>query len=114
MPNDVKAALARIQTDYDFYVACQSDPQTALADYELTDEERAAFGDPDRLEDLLKRAPQMIPPITIKGTHDWVNRAAPEKKDQADELIADEVESVKHAEDDAERREAALRLLRLL
>lgn len=118
MQDDFKAALARVQSDYAFYVQCQSDPATALADYSLSPEERAALSDPERLADSLKRGSDMrLPTITIKisGTHDWVNRAAPQKKqNQVDQLIAREVESVKRAENDDEREESTRRLMQLL
>jgi hypothetical protein len=115
MRDDFQAALARVQSDYDFYIRCQSNPATALADYALSPEERAALSDPDRLADLLnrRRAPRGLT-ITISGTHDWVNRAAPQKEDPVDELIAQEVESVKQADNDDERRESALRLIHLI
>jgi hypothetical protein len=116
MRDDFDAALARVQSDYAFYVQCQSDPATALTDYSLTSEERAALSDPERLADALKRGSDMArPSITIKisGTHDWVNRASPTKR-VADELIAQQVESVKNADNDDEREESTLRLIQLL
>jgi hypothetical protein len=115
--DDFKAALARVQSDYTFYIQCQADPVTALADYSLSPQERATLCDPQRLADSLKHGSGLrLPTITIKisGTHDWINRAAPPPKDDIDELIAREVESVKRADDDAERRASTLRLMQLL
>jgi hypothetical protein len=112
MRDDFKVTLARVQSDYAFYIRCESDPATALADYSLSAEERATLSDPERLADALKRASDIS--ITISGTHDWINRAAPEKENEVDELIAREVESVKRADNDDERGESTLRLIQLL
>jgi hypothetical protein len=119
MPDDFRAALARVQSDYDFYVRCQSDPETALADYALTADQRAALSDPDQLADALKHGTEgrwRFPSITIKisGTHDWVNRAATHDGEQVDELIAREIEAIKAADSDDQRGEATLRLMQLL
>jgi hypothetical protein len=112
MRDHFKAALARVQSDYAFYIQCESDPATALSDYSLSAEECAMFSDPERLADALKRASDIS--ITISGTHDWVNRAAPEKEKEGDDLIAREVESVKRADNNDERGESTLRLVQLL
>jgi hypothetical protein len=118
MANDFKAALARVQSDYSFYVQCQADPATALADYALTDEERAALTDPDLLAGALKRGSEAmrLPSITIKisGTHDWVNRAATHHEQQVDDLVAREVEAIRAADSDEERTQSTLRLMQLL
>jgi hypothetical protein len=113
MRKDFEAALARAQSDYDFYIHCQSDPGAALAGYSLSQEERSTLSNPQLLADFLKRGSRLIK-ITIKGTHDWVNRAAPGRTEEADDLIAREVESVKKASDDDARSDAALRLVQLL
>lgn len=113
MNSDFKAALDRVQSDYAFYIQCQSDPGQALTGYSLSPQERAMFSDPGRLAASLKRASGVK--ITISGTHDWVNRAvAPEEKAVAEDLIAREVESVKRADSDEERSASTLRLIRLL
>ena len=118
MQDDFRAALARVQSDYSFYIQCQSDPAAALSGYSLSSEERATLSDPERLADALKRGrdPRLLPSITIKisGTHDWINRAPKRKQTEEDELIAREVESVKLAGNDDERDESTLRLMRLL
>jgi hypothetical protein len=115
MRANFKAALDRVQGDYGFYVECQTDPATALAEYRLSPEERAILSDPARLEEVLQQdtATRAIK-ITISGTHDWVNRTAPPRQSAVAELLAQEVESVQQAESDAERDESALRLIRLL
>ncbi len=113
MRNDFQAALARVQSDYDFYIQCQSDPGSALVCYALSSEERATLSDPELLADFLQRGSRAIK-ITISGTHDWVNRAAPRRETDVDELIAREVESVRRAGDDGARAESALRLVQLL
>ena len=58
----------------------------------------------------------MLPPITIKisGSHDWVNRAAPPSGESADERITGELAAIAAADDDVERKDAALRLIRLI
>lgn len=117
MGRDFKGALDRVQRDYAFYIDCQLDPATALADYSLSSEEQATFRDPQRLTDALQeRSSMRLPTITIKisGTHDWINRAAAVKQEDVTEMIAREVESVRRADNDEERRESTLRLLRLI
>jgi hypothetical protein len=121
MINDFKAALARVQDDYDFYLSCRTNPQVALADYDLTAEERAALTDPDQLADVLRKTlmPRNRPSITIKisGTHDWVNRTRKPKPKppttQSDE-IQREVSVIRGAGSSQERTDAAVRLMELL
>lgn len=110
---DFERVLDRVQSDYDFYIECQRDPETALAGYDLTPEERATLQDP---EELQKRLIQGVR-ITISGTHDWVNRAAPDKRtDEADHgaRVEEAVEAVRTARSDDERSAAALRLVELV
>ncbi|MEV7739172.1 hypothetical protein AB0O75_45305 [Streptomyces sp. NPDC088921] len=117
MKRDFKAAIARVQHDYAFYIQCQSDPETALADYSLSLEEQAAFRDPQMLADALQQGTSMRSiVIKISGTHDWINRAEAQapKQEVVSELIAHEVESIRLAGNDDERRESALRLVRLV
>ena len=121
MRDDFKGALARVQSDYSFYIQCQSDPAVALAGYTLSPEERATLCDPERLADALKRGNgiRMRPSITvtISGTHDWINPSPRPKRredEDVDELIAREVESVERADSEDERGEAVLRLIQLL
>lgn len=119
MANDFRAALARVQSDYSFYIQCQTDPAGALADYSLSPDERAVLSDPELITEALMGGGDMGLPkgisITISGTHDWVNRTAPPTKPtDIEELIAREVESVQCAVSDEERRESTLRLMQLL
>ncbi|KJS58832.1 hypothetical protein [Streptomyces rubellomurinus] len=119
MRRDYDAALARVQSDYAFYIHCQSDPEAALADYELSPEEAATFSDPQLLSDALKKQGEdegrLAITVKISGTHDWINRSVPppEQKDVS-ALITSEIESVRQAGNDEERREAMLRLVRLI
>jgi len=47
--NDFKRALGRVQSDYGFYIECQANPAVALADYDLTAEERLTKLPPNAL-----------------------------------------------------------------
>jgi hypothetical protein len=111
---DFKKALARVQTDYGFYISCQTDPARALGGYDLSSDERSTLMDTEKLADLLIQDLT----ITISGTHDWVNRAAPQKpepeKDDRAALVASAVQAVKHASTDDERIGATLRLMDLV
>jgi hypothetical protein len=114
---DFKRALARVQTDYEFYIDCQTNPAVALAGYDLSPDERSTLTDPKKLADMLIRGIS----ITISGTHDWVNRAAPEKpqkkatdKADRDAKVAAEVEAIKQAGTDDERTGAVVRLMELI
>lgn len=118
MIDSFKSALARVQTDYDFYIGCQTDPDATLADYDLSSDERAALSDPDLLADVLKTRlrPRNARSITVKisGTHDWVNRTKkPPKKTNA-ARIQREVAAIGQASTDEERTSAAVRLMELI
>jgi len=117
-----KNALARVQSDYGFYIDCQTKPALALAGYDLSADERLALSDPERLATVLKTGvgSSRLPSITIKisGTHDWVNRAA--SMDAAvdaadhDAKVATEVQAIQRASSEGERTEAAVRLMELI
>lgn len=113
MLDSFTAALARIQSDYEFYIGCQTDPASTLAGYDLTPEERSALTDPGELARVLNEdlRPRNIPSITVKivGRHDWVNRTP--KKQQRHEPVVQEVAAIKSASSDEERTQAALRLI---
>jgi hypothetical protein len=120
---EFKRALARVQTDYAFYVDCQTNPAVALAGYDLTTEERATLLDPGKLGDMLMRGVETLkmklaPMITIKGTHDWVNSAAAKTPDLSrldnDSGIAREITAIRRATEDGERTRATVRLMELL
>jgi hypothetical protein len=108
-----KAALARVQSDYDFYVGCQIDPDATLADYDLTTDERSALIDPDKLAEVLRPRGWGIT-IKISGSHDWVNRTGPKKAEAKQEDIRREVEAIGLAGTEEERTEAAVRLIELI
>ena len=119
MSADFKRALARVQSDYGFYIDVQANPAAALAGYDLTAEERSALIHSETLADVLERGigVNKLPPITIKicGTHDWVNRAAAMEgalaEAEREAKVATEVEAIKRASTDAERSGAVLRLM---
>ncbi len=119
---DFKQALARVQSDYGFYIGCQTNPALALEGYSLSSDDRLALSDPEKLADVLKRGVGInrLRPITVKisGKHDWVNRAVPvdaalETADR-DAKVALEVEAAKRASTDGERTEAVVRLMELI
>jgi hypothetical protein len=119
---DFKRALARVQSDYGFYIECQTSPAVALAGYDLSPDERSTLIDPEKLADVLKRGigVHRLPPITIKicGTHDWINRAAAldGAMDDADRdaKVATEVDAIRRATTRDERTGAAVRLMELI
>jgi hypothetical protein len=122
MVQDFKRALARVQSDYGFYIACQTNPAIALEGYSLSPDERSALSDPEKLADVLKRGVGIsrLRPITVKisGKHDWVNRAIPvdaavEQADR-DAKVAREVGAVKRASTHEERTAATVRLMGLI
>jgi hypothetical protein len=112
---DFNRVLARVQTDYEFYISCQTNPAAALGDYDLTPGERSTLMDAEKLDKLLIRGIT----ITISGKHDWVNRAAPRKKratekEDRNAAVAAEVQAIKQASTEEERTRAALRLMELV
>jgi hypothetical protein len=114
--NEFKRALARMQSDYGFYVDCQANPAVALAGYDLTADERSVLTDPVRLGDVLRGGIDVSPlKITFSGTHDWVNRTKTTKKKPTNvNAVAHEVEAIKRAGTSEERTGAAVRLMRLI
>ena len=118
MLDDFKSALARVQRDFGFYIGCQTEPAAALAGYQLSPAERRAFADPDALADMLRGGIDVSRlKITISGTHDWINRAAvatPAVAADHDAKVAGEVDAIRSAGTDRERRGAAVRLMELI
>jgi hypothetical protein len=112
--SDFTAVLDRVQGDYDFYVRLQSEPESALAEYELSAEERAALTDPKLLADALEHALPWSITIKISGRHDWVNRQPKRHPSVRAQLIEHEAELVRLAENPTARRESVLRLIQLL
>jgi poly-gamma-glutamate capsule biosynthesis protein CapA/YwtB (metallophosphatase superfamily) len=118
---DFKRALARVQSDYGFYIDCQASPAVALAGYDLSADERSALTDPKKLADVLRGGIGISPlriTVTISGKHDWVNRTRPKKTTMAevdlDAKVATEVEAIKKAGTDEARTGAAVRLMELI
>jgi len=122
--DDFKQALARVQSDYGFYIDCQANPAMALAGYDLSVDERSALSDPEKLGGLLRGGIGIskLPSITIKisGTHDWVNRTRPKKTTtnmeevELDSQIAAEVAAIGRADTSEGRTAAAVRLMELI
>jgi hypothetical protein len=121
---ELKRALTRVQTDYSFFIECQTNPDAALADFDLSGAERSILTDPDKLTDMIMRGngevtPQAAISVTISGTHDWVNVAPqPDEKGlntaEHHALIAAQIEAVKRAGTDDERKAAVARLVELV
>jgi hypothetical protein len=119
--DDFKRALARVQSDYGFYIDCQTDPAVALAGYDLSPDERAALSDPDKLAGVFRGGigvDQLRLTVTISGKHDWVNRTRPRKRAMSEvdreAGVTTELEAIKKAKTDEERTGATLRLIELL
>jgi hypothetical protein len=117
---DFKRALARVQSDYGFYIDCQANPALALAGYDLSPDESRAMRDPMRLADVLKSGIGIsrVPSITIKisGSHDWINRAVDAAVQDTDfeAKVAIEVQAIHGASMDKERTDASVRLMELI
>lgn len=124
MIEDFMRALARVQSDYNFYVGCQTDPAVALQDYSLSSDERQTLLDPEKLARALDEGAGASRPrafkITISGKHDWINPSRPKKIDIADDTaereakVAHEVQAIKQASTHEERTAAAVRLMSLI
>lgn len=117
MLEDFKRALTRVQSDYQFYIDCQTQPAFALAGYDLSADERSTLSDPVKLAEVLKGG--VVSglrgiTVTISGKHDWVNRAASmtatEETDREAKVVR-EVEAITQANTDEDRTEAAVRLM---
>jgi hypothetical protein len=115
MFDEFTAALARTQSDYEFFIGCQVDPVSTLAGYDLTAEEVAVLTDPERLAMVLNEdlRPRNRPSITISisGRHDWVNRTPRKQQSPTEDRVVHEVASLRQAGTDEERSSAALRLI---
>jgi precorrin-6B methylase 1 len=92
--DDFNRALARVQSDYAFFIDCHIDPAKAFAGYDLSPEERSALSDPEKLSEVLKG-------------RIGVNRARERKTTEADvsgdARVATEVEAIKDASKDQDR-----------
>jgi hypothetical protein len=115
MLDDFKRALARVQSDYGFYINCQTNSAVALAGYDLTADEQSALTNAEKLSDVFREAATPLKlVITFAGRHDWVNRAAQRDKVTLDSRVASEVEAIRHAGNGKERSDAAVRLMELI
>jgi hypothetical protein len=125
MIEDFIRVLARVQSDYGFYIGCQTDPAVALRDYALDAKEYEALVDPEKLRAMLEDSALENKPIkliiTFKGKHDWVNRTKPttlptHNTDAAEyqAQISREVDALRQAYTHEERAAAALRLLTVI
>src|SRR5271170_4713174 len=89
MIEDFIRALARVQSDYSFYVGCQTDATAALRDYSLSPDERQTLLDPERLASALEEGVRDNKPrewrVTFSGRHDWINTTKPNRLGMADE-----------------------------
>jgi hypothetical protein len=115
---DFKRALARVQSDFSFYIGCLTNPAVALEGYALSPDELLTLTTPQKLSELLTPGLGISQlRITISGTHDWVNRARmealPDKADH-DSKVVQEVNAIKRAGNDRERTQAAVRLMELI
>jgi hypothetical protein len=116
MLTDFRRALARVQSDYGFYIDCQADPAAALAGYDMSSDERSALIDPEKLADVFKRGIIKKIVFTISGTHDWLNQAVPENAEgtRRDARIAGEVDAIQRASTGKERTDAVVRLMEMI
>jgi hypothetical protein len=126
MINDFIRVLARVQSDYDFYIGCQTNPAAVLRDYALDTKEYEALIDPEKLRVMLEDSALENKPIkliiTFKGKHDWVNRAKPTTQPPTTNtnaaayqaLVSHEVEAIRQAYTHEERAAAAVRLLTVI
>jgi hypothetical protein len=117
--SDFKRALARVQSDFAFFVDCQANPAVALAGYDLTTEERMALTDAERLADVLTKGMSRLV-VTFKGKHDWVNRSKPShmadgsaEVDRQARLLG-AARAVKRARNHDERMQAAVAMMELM
>ncbi len=117
--NDFKRALARVQSDYGFYIDCQVNPAEALKGYDLSPDEWAALTDPEKLADALKTGVGLRITVKISGRHDWVNRASGKESASIAEAdlqakVESEVAAIRRASTEEERTEATVRLMELI
>ena len=124
MATDFVRVLARVQSDYGFYIGCQTNPAVALREYSLDADELETLLDPDKLRAMLdgnaleNQPARLI--ITFSGKHDWINKTRPKtvsKNMDAAEYhaqVSHEVKAIRQAHTHEERAVAALRLLTVI
>lgn len=126
MIEDFIRVLARVQSDYGFYIGCQTNPAVALRDYVLNTDEYEALLDPQKLramldDSALENKPKKLV-ITFSGRHDWINRTKPKTTKSStitDEAghhaqVSHEIEAIRQAHTHEERAAAAVRLLTVI
>lgn len=118
MLKDFKGVLARVQSDFTFYIECLVNPASALAQYNLSSDELSVLSNPTKLADFLSQGFAITKGfvITICGSHDWVN-APPKKlvkKGPVDvSRVATAVEAIRSASTASERTDSVVRLIEL-
>lgn len=126
MMEDFIRVLTRVQSDYGFYIGCQTNPAVALRGFALSSDEYETLVDPQKLrvmldDGALKNEPKKLI-ITFKGRHDWINRAKPTTNapttstDAAEHQaqVSHEIEAIRQAHTHQERAAAAVRLLTVI
>jgi hypothetical protein len=125
MLGDFARILARVQSDFGFYIRCQTNPDLALEGYSLSPGERETLLDPVKLSAALGETARENGPtgliITFSGKHDWVNRtktktglAGESTAAARDAQVSREIEAIRQADSDEDRATAAVRLLTLI
>lgn len=126
MIEDFIRVLTRVQSDYGFYLGCQTNPAVALRDYALNTDEYEALVDPQKLRAMLDDRTLENKPtklvITFSGRHDWINRTKPKtiqsstNTDAAERhaQVSHEIEAIRQAQTHEERAAAAVRLLSVI
>lgn len=121
MLQDFMRVLARVHSDYGFYIGCQVSPDVAFQSYSLDSHERQALTNPEKLAEVLEQGGGMFLPritITISGKHDWVNATRLTdtilSKTERDKKVETEVAAIKRANMHEERKQAAFRLMALI
>jgi hypothetical protein len=123
MLRDFARILARVQSDFGFYIGCQTEPAATLAGYALSPGERETLLDPAKLSAALGETARgngvsgLI--ITFSGKHDWVNRTRKLRKRDSVEAehrdqLSREIEAIRQADTHEGRATATERLLVLI
>ena len=124
MVDDFIRVLARVQSDYGFYIGCQTNPAAALRDYALNTDELETLLDPEKLRAMLddgafeNKPARLI--ITFSGKHDWINKTKPKRAStnmnaaEYHAQVSHEVEAIRQAHTHEERAAAAVRLLTVI
>jgi hypothetical protein len=124
MTEDFIRVLARVQSDYGFFIGCQTNPAVALRDFALNSDEYETLVDPQKLRAMLDDGALENKPkrliITFKGKHDWINKTKPKtsttNRDAVEHQaqVSHEIEAIRQARTPEERAAAAVRLLTVI